>query len=94
MTAPVYATQGAIQSARRLLPGRVLENEVARALAGRRDDGGRDRTRFYLEGGVVAIVERSASPTTGRCCWWVKRVEAADPLPGENRMQTQSRRHQ
>ncbi len=79
----VYATQGASRAASRLLPGRVLENEVLRALAGRRDTGGRDRRRFYLEGGVVAIVERSTSPTTGRQCWFVVRVEAVAP-PEDN----------
>lgn len=92
MTA-VYASPGATRAANRLLPGRCLENEISRALAGRRETGGRDRRRFYL-GGIVVTVEPGLSPTTDRPCWFVTRVEAAAPPPGEDRMQTQSRRHQ
>jgi len=73
VSALVYATPEATRAANRLLPGRCIENEVAKALGARRRPE-RPRRRVYLDD-VVVSVARSLSPTSRRECWLVTAVE-------------------
>jgi hypothetical protein len=75
------ASPRAVEQAALLLPGRVLENVVHAAigagnLAGCRKVGG--RTSVFLDGDIVAIVERTRSPS-GRKAWRPVSVERRTP---------------
>ena len=88
MAVLVYATGSALRQAQRLLPGKVLEVEVERAI-----HGGRKRPflprdvagpalaadeRSVLLDGCVAVVKRSRARLSERRAWLVVRVVRAE----------------
>ncbi len=89
----VHAVPETLESARELLPGRVLENEVAAAIragrATRRATAGWTLGRrdlvVHSGRGWAALVSRARSPVTGRKSWLILRVEQEEPTnEGEN----------
>jgi hypothetical protein len=81
----VYATHAALRQAERLLPDRVLELEVERAiLAGRKrpylppglgELGPRERSVF-IAGGHIAVVLKGKARLSDRRAWQVLRLIA------------------
>lgn len=79
----VYATRSALTDATRLLPDRVLELEVERAVlrgAKRRNSAPEGvhlapgEQFVYLPRGLGAVVDRRPSPLCARPSWYVVRV--------------------
>jgi len=70
----VYATGLAIDQAHRLGAERPLENLVEEGILAGRKWGGVRQTYVGVEGGLVAAMERAASPLTGRKVWRVVSV--------------------
>lgn len=70
----VYANVAATKQARRLLPGRVLELEVERAIMANRV--GMGGVEVYLERGLVALCTRVPGRHRPRPrAWYVARLE-------------------
>jgi hypothetical protein len=74
----VYATATALEQARQVIPGRVLENEVGRLITAKRARFIPAEDLAYVKGaGWVAKCVRVQSPLTrGRRCWRVVEVRA------------------
>ena len=70
----IFASRAACEAARRLLPGRVLENDVETALIAGHITNSNSRKVVFLDRGVVATIRRERSLLTGRRCWRVIRV--------------------
>jgi hypothetical protein len=76
----VFASQHAVEQARAVLPhGRVVENEVERAISANRisHEPRRpgDLARVQLDGGLVALVGRDRRKPSGRKCWVIASVQ-------------------
>jgi hypothetical protein len=76
---PVYATAQARLVASTLMPGRVLEVEVERAIrsGGLGGDPHATPITVRLDGGLLAFVRGKRSPATGRKSYLVTGLKAA-----------------
>jgi hypothetical protein len=84
----VYASRGALESARSACPGLVLENLVAASIVSGRIDWDRPRGLAFvaLKGGLVAVVRRGRGRIDSeRKSWEIIAVRAARDLSTKGR---------